>query len=373
MNKISTYTNTNSQAMSILNQMFRILISENLPSEIEEEINNFLPTKEQVRKKKRMHQDLWFFKDHSSKSDHTSFWRYREPECDTTDGPLWNVNGEVRILDCDDCVVYCDGYNLRNSHSMFCSGFLTFKDQLFIEDSGWSRGVYEKLLFDSDGEVTDNLRMLNSTSEFIDVAFTNETSEPVSNRGRFLGGGNGGDPYYTENPIGITILNIISKAMDGIYNYEWSSDGFGGDDTGDYDTGDYAEDVLTIYNSPGEYHHDNHLKPFPIKDYINGMYEKWTDDPDGRYTGLIIGNRDEDDLDQLMEKTDEGEMFFSIFEKPNCDHIVGGYWGYQRDGLVDGKIVDGPTAAFRAWNTFRSQNEIDAALERGIVLDRRIV
>tara|TARA_B110000914_G_C15456620_1_gene443708 strand:- start:1027 stop:1164 length:138 start_codon:yes stop_codon:yes gene_type:complete len=44
----------------------------------------------------------------------------------------------------------------------------------------------------------------------------------------------------------------------------------------------------------------------------------------------------------------------------------------MRDELVDGKVVNGPRTAQQSWNKFRSQNEIDDALERGIVLEREI-
>ena len=185
--------------------------------------------------------------------------------------------------------------------------------------------------------------------------------------GVFLGGGNEGDPYYTEHGQGITILNILSKASDGIYTVRWSASGFAGDDTGDY-----KNDVITIYNTPTETEWDARLSK-DFKNYIETEYNKWSEDPDGRYTGLIIGDRNEEDLSNLVKKTDEGDKLFSIFVKPNWQDIGGGYWGYKRDERQpDGKIVNGPRAAARSWNKFRSQNEIDAALKRGIVLEREI-
>ena len=88
---------------------------------------------------------------------------------------------------------------------------------------------------------------------------------------------------------------------------------------------------------------------------------------------MIIGDRNEDDLSNLVKETMEGEKFFSIFVKPDWQDIMGGYWGYQRDErLPDGRIVNGPRAAAQSWNKFRSQNEIDDALKRGIVLEREI-
>jgi len=352
--------------MSIINQLFLQVVMVAAPAAIEEKIKENLPAKGQVQKKRRMQQDLWFFKSHTAEGATTSYWTYRDEEAARAGklgyGVVWRAHG-IPIVDAEGRELYAEAYNLRDTHSIFASGFLTFKDEIYT-DSGWGRGAHEKLLFNHDGEETDSIRILNDTSDFIDVSRGGDY-----NQGLFLGGGNGGCPYHTVRPIGIMIINIISQAMDGKYKYEWSMDHFSGDDTGDYEN-----DVLTIYNSPGDggpktdYEHED----ISIKDYINGMYEKWSNDPDGKYTGLIIGDRDEDDLSQLKEKTMEGEAFFSIFEKPDPDHITGGYWGYRRDFVVldaNGykQTINGPCSAGEAdscANPQVSQNEIDDAIQR---------
>jgi len=355
--------------MSIIDQLFRLTISTSSPEEVDDAINQFLPTKDMVLKKKRMHQDLWFFKDHSSVPSHTSYWRYMDPDDREADLRRFrgNYSAHGSVL-CGDRMVYCDAYNLRNTRSIFANSFLTFKDGLFT--NGWGREPYETLLFDHDGEKTDPIRILTDTSEFV------QTEQGESNMGRFLGGGNGGDPYYTEHPQGITILNIISKAIDGVYRVDWEPSGFDNDDEGDYEN-----DVITIYNEVGRCREPQSSPDRPprhrcpgsiLKNYIDHEYKKWSEDPEGEFTGLIIGGRNEEDLSKIVKETIEGEEFFSIFVKPNWQDILGGYWGYQRDELVDGTIVNGPRAASRRWNTVRSQNEIDAALERGIVLEREI-
>jgi hypothetical protein len=353
--------------MSIIDQLFRLTISTSSPEEVDDAINQFLPTKEQVRKKRRMHQDLWFFKDHSSVPSHTSYWTYNhhitEHRAKST-----KYNAQEPVPHFPHRMVHCDAYNLRNTRSIFANSFLTFKDGLFT--NGWGRGPYETLLFDHDGEKTDPIRILTDTSEFV------QTKQGESNMRGFLGGGNGGDPYYTEHPQGITILNIISKAIDGVYRVDWEPSGFDNDDEGDYEN-----DVITIYNEVGRCRvpqsspdrSPRHRCPGSIlKNYIDHEYKKWSEDPEGEFTGLIIGGRNEEDLSKIVKETIEGEEFFSIFVKPNWQDILAGYWGYQRDELVDGKIVNVPSSASRRWNTVRSQNEIDAALERGIVLEREI-
>tara|TARA_B110000967_G_scaffold12468_1_gene12123 strand:- start:291 stop:932 length:642 start_codon:yes stop_codon:yes gene_type:complete len=212
--------------------------------------------------------------------------------------------------------------------------------------------------------------MLNPTEEFV------TPEESVSNRGVFLR-----EPDMSDNPIGITILNIISKAMDGKYEVEFTSSGFEGDDTGEYEN-----EVVTIYNSPGKSHGEKCLKTgkikeifdgdhgLPFKKFIAHEYERWNSRE--KFSGLIIGDREENELSNIMERTEEGERFFSIFLKPNCEDIMGGYWGYRRDEIIKDEngthYVNGPGAQASMWNRFRSQNEIDAALERGIVLDREI-
>jgi hypothetical protein len=281
----------------IINQTFRLLLSIEPPQEVEEIISWFVAiTNEQIKKKKRMHQDLWFFKNNSSVKAHTSYWKYRDQED--------HGFGCVRTTNWDESVVYCHEYNLRNTHSICGNRFITWKDGLFMDDSvrsTWGE-AYEILLFEADGETTESFRMLYPTEKFI------ESAEGLSNRGVFLR-----EPDNSPNPLGITILNIISKAMDGIYYVEWSLSGFSGDDKGEY-----HNDVITIYNkTPTKY-------GTQFKKFIADEYDRWITDPDGMYTGLIIGGRDEDDLSNIMERTEEGEIFFSIFLKPNWNDIMGG-------------------------------------------------
>jgi len=346
----------------IINQLFRLLISTVSPLEVEERISWFLPEDGQLKKKKRMHEDLWFFKDSLSKGGAvTSYWSYR----DETD----RISGTPGITEWGNREVYCQAYNLRNSTDMVASDFITWKEGLTTE-LPCCREAYESLLFNADGEETESLKMLNPTEEFI------ELEEGSHNRGVFLR-----EPDMSDNPIGITILNIISKAIDGKYEVEFTCSGFDSDDTGEYEN-----DVVTIYNSPGKSHGKKCLKTgkiietfdgdhgLPFKKFITHEYEKWI--AREKFSGLIIGDREEDDLSNIMERTEEGERFFSIFLKPNWEDIAGGYWGYRRDEIIKDEngsnYVNGPRAQASLWNRFRSQNEIDDALERGIVLDREI-
>ena len=346
----------------IINQLFRLLISTEAPLEVEERISWFLPEDGQLKKKKRLHQDLWFFKDSTSKGGGvTSYWTYR----DETD----RIPGTPAITDWGNREVYCQAYNLRSSTGMVASDFITWKEGLTTESPRY-REAYESLLFNADGEETESLKMLNPTEEYV------TPEESVSNRGVFLR-----EPGMSDNPIGITILNIISKAMDGKYEVEFTSSGFEGDDTGEYEN-----EVVTIYNSPGKSHGEKCLKTgkikeifdgdhgLPFKKFIAHEYERWNSRE--KFSGLIIGDREENELSNIMERTEEGERFFSIFLKPNCEDIMGGYWGYRRDEIIKDEngthYVNGPGAQASMWNRFRSQNEIDAALERGIVLDREI-
>jgi len=343
--------------MSIVDQLFRLVISANAPQDVEDAIQQFLPTKGQVKKKRRMHKDLWFFKDHVSVPSYTSYWTYATPTPDT-DEPRG-----IPISNGQDGCVYCNAYGLRNGRSIFASSFITWKDSIF-SDECWGRTAYESMLFDHDGEKNVPFRILTDTSEYV------ESEIDQRNMGVFLGGGDRGDPEYTERAQGLTILNILSKACDGFYKVEWSSSGFDGDHTGDYEN-----DVITIYNIEGKKFTDGSglfQEQVFLRNYIDEAYKKWSEDPDGEFSGLIIGDRHEDDLSNLVKETPDGETFFSIFVKPDWQDIRGGYWGYMRDELVDGKVVNGPRSAQHSWNKFRSQNEIDDALERGIVLEREI-
>ena len=362
--------------MSIIDQIFRFTIDASAPEEVEKVIDKFLPTKEQVRKKRRMHQDLWFFKDHSSVPSHTSYWTYNHHITENrAKSQKYNAQ-EPLPHSFPHRMVRCDSYNLRNTRSIFANSFLTFKDGLFT--NGWGREPYETLLFDHDAEdlETDPIRILTETSGFVQI----EPGE--SNMGRFLGGGNEGDPYYTKHPQGVAILNIISKAIDGVYRIDWDISGFDNDGAGAYEN-----DVITIYNeverrpadarctlaslSEGSPRYRHRTSPgSTLQDYIDHEYKKWSEDPEGEFTGLIIGDCNEDDLSKIVRETHHGEKFFSIFVKPNWQDILGGYRRDER--MPDGTIIDGPQGEGRRWNTVRSQNEIDAALEQGIVLEREI-
>ena len=177
----------------MIDQLFRLTISEPAPFEIEDAINKFLPTKEDVQKKRRMHQDLWFFKDHYSVNGRTSYWTYSSEEeigVTITDG--WR-----------DESVFCDPYNDRETQCIFANSFITWKDDLFPEQGSWSvagREAYEKMLFDHDGEKTEPFRILTDTSEYVIPVHTltsSSSSTPdLRNKGVFLGGGNEGDSYY---------------------------------------------------------------------------------------------------------------------------------------------------------------------------------
>ena len=350
----------------MIDQLFRLTISEPAPLEIEDAINKFLPTKEDVQKKRRMHQDLWFFKDHYSVKGSTSYWTYSSEEeigVTITDG--WR-----------DESVYCNPYKDRETQCIFANSFITWKDDLFPEQGfgECGREAYEKMLFDHDGEKTEPFRILTDTSEYVIPVHTltyPSSSTPdlrLRNKGVFLGGGNEGDSYYTEHGQGLTILNIISRAMDGLYTVQWSDSGFRGDDTGEYEN-----DVITIYKTG----YSSTLVGEPcetFKKYIEYEHKKWSEDPEGEFTGLILGGLSLSlSLSNLLKKTEDDEELFSIFVRPDWKKIDGGYWGYQRDELVDGKIVNGPRGAEQnGRRKFRSQNEMAAALERGIVMSSEI-
>ena len=344
---------------SIIDQLFRHVISVDAPVEVEEVIHKFLPTKEYVQKKRRLNRDIWFFKDHYSERGHTSYWTY------TSDEPAYGSTRIIPIIngfadsERGNETVYCDQYNLRRTQCIFANSFITWKDELFAHLSGnWGRQAYERLLFDHDGEKTERFRILTDTSEFIQPSMQGQ-----GNGGVFLGGGNEGDPYYTEQGPGLTILNVISRAMDGIYMVKWSTSGFSADDTGEYEN-----DVITIYKQ-GDSCTSIGDSGETFKNYIEKEHKKWSEDPEGEFTGLIIGDRDVDDFSNLVNRTEDGDKLFSIFVKPNWEDIGGGYWGYRRDELIDGNIVDGPRDAARSgWDRCRSQNEKDAAKEMGIVL-----
>jgi hypothetical protein len=275
--------------------------------------------------------------------------------------------------------VYCNPYKDRETQCIFANSFITWKDDLFPEQGSWhgqlaGREAYEKMLFDHDGEKTEPFRILTDTSEYVIPVHTltyPSSSTPdlrLRNKGVFLGGGNEGDSYYTEHGQGLTILNIISRAMDGLYTVQWSDSGFRGDDTGEYEN-----DVITIYKTG----YSSTLVGEPcetFKKYIEYEHKKWSEDPEGEFTGLILSGLSLSlSLSNLLKKTEDDEELFSIFVRPDWNKIEGGYWGYQRDELVDGKIVRGPRGTEDGLRRkFRSQNEMAAALERGIVMSSEI-
>ena len=171
--------------MSIIDQLFRLVISAEAPQDVEDAIQQFLPIKGQVKKKRRMHKDLWFFKDHVSVPSYTSYWTYATPTPDT-DAPR-----VIPISNGQDGWVYCNAYGLRNGRSIFASSFITWKDAIF-SDECWDRTAYESMLFDHDGEKTVPFRILTETSEYV------EPEIDQRNMGVFLEGCDRGDPDYTE-------------------------------------------------------------------------------------------------------------------------------------------------------------------------------
>ena len=330
--------------MSIINQIFCLLVGAAAPQEVEEAINRFLPTKDQVKKKRRMHRDLWFFKDHTSTENVSSYWIYLPSDSELVSKESWFIP----ITNHDGSIVYVEPDNIRDIHRIYGNRFLTWKDGLYTGQCG-GRSAYEKLLFDHDGEETSAFPILTETDELVNP------EEGASNMGYFLGGGNEGCAESTMRPEGLSILNIISGAMDGKYRVYYDITGFSGDDTGDY-----KEKVFTIYNTQEEIApSDNKF----FKDFIEEKYKEWSQDPDGRYTGLIIGGRDEEDMGDIINGTGKGDNFFSIFVKPDWTEIEGGYWGYMRDELRNGKIINGPLAAEQSWKSSEEKQQLRDEME----------
>ena len=321
--------------MSIIDQLFRLLVGVTAPQEVEDAINCFLPTKGQVQKKRRMHRDLWFLKDHTSEENVSTYWTFYDKE---------NIQRYMLpITNHDGSTVYVRTGNERDIHRIYGNSFLTWKDGLFTGPCG-GRSAYEKLLFDYNGEETSAFPILTETDEIV------TPEEGQSNMGYFLGGGNEGCAGYTMRPEGLSILNIISGAMDGKYQVYYDITGFSGDDTGNY-----KEKVFTIYNIQEEI--TPSVNKF-FKDFIEEKYKEWLQDPKGRYTGLIIGDRDEEDMGNIIDDTRKGDKFFSIFVKPDWTEIEGGYWGYMRDELRDGKIINGPLAAEQSWKSSDEKQQL---------------
>ena len=309
----------------IINQIFRLLIGLAVPEEVEYRIMWYMPEDQQVRKKKRMHKDLWFFKDHTTERGHTSYWRFRkEKEDGYFDEVVEKSVNEKRL-------VYCDIYGTRNSQCIFLNDFITWKNDLYSDN--YSSG-YQSLLFNHDGESSNKFRFLKSTDEFIEVKKPRKFNKNV-----FLREELGNDEVY-----GIDVLNIISKAIDGKYRVVIDICGFDGDDTGDYEN-----EIITIYNDPGSGLNDSNSKY--LRDFLQKKHKEWLNNEP--FSGLVIGDNPELEYESPIE-TRNGEKFFSIYSKPNPEDITGGYWGYCRDKVVveDGisKVMSGTSIARSWWN-----------------------
>ena len=297
--------------MLIIKKLFMSILSTVVPSSINKEIMKYLPSKEQHMKKKRMHRDLWFLKNHRS------------------EGIIYSTISE-------------DGYYTspyeQEAHILFANSFLTWKDGLYSSQNLkniYEREAHETLLFDIDGEKTNNFMILNPTNEYI------KPLEGTTEQGTFL------QNTHKVQPIGIDILNIISKALEGDYKAELWTSGFS-----DWGTGDYENTFFKIENS---YDHDNEeVMRFSNSSFIKFMdeeYAKWESDPNREYTGLIIGDRKDRNLSNIVSMTPEGDVFFSIFLKPKSTDIcsVTLQWEYKRDEIIiddtgNRKCINGPMA-----------------------------
>ena len=309
----------------IIDQIFRLLIGLEVPVEVEEQILWYMPEDEQVKKKKRLHHDLWFFKDHTTERGHTSYWSFRKEK---EDGYFTNV---VEKTDSGEIEVYCDIYGMRNSQCIFLNDFITWKTDLYSDD--YSSG-YQSLLFNHDGESSNNFRFLKKTDEFIEVEEPGKFNKDV-----FLREEIGNDEVY-----GIDVLNILSKAIDGKYRVVHDVCGFDGDDTGVYEN-----EIITIYNDPGSGLNDSNSEY--LRDFLRKKHKEWLNHEP--FSGLVISDNPDLEYGSPIE-TKDGEKFFSIYSKPNPDDIMGGYWGYCRDKVVveDGisKVISGTSIARSWWN-----------------------
>ena len=304
----------------IINQIFRLLIGIEVPEEVEKEILWYLPEDEQVERKKRMLKDLWFFENHTSERGCTSYWSFSEEKKDGYFTRVINKNGEM---------VYCDIYGTRNSQCIFLNDFITWKHDLYSDD--YSSG-YRSMLFNHDGESSNNFRFLKKTDEFVLDFAPGEFNKNI-----FLRKEIGNDEVY-----GIDVLNIISKAIDGKYKVVIDICGFEGDDTGDYEN-----EIISIYNEPGTKQSNSEY----LQSFLKKKHSEWLNNEP--FSGLVIGDNTELEYGSPIE-TREGEKFFSIYSKPNPEDIIGGYWGYCRDKKVvengTTKILSGPSVAHSWWN-----------------------
>ena len=310
----------------IINQIFRLLIGFNhVPEEVVRGILWYMPENEQVKKKKRMHKDLYFLKDHTTERGHTSYWSFRNGK---EDGYFAKI---VEKTDNEEILVYCDIYGTRNSQCIFLNDFITWKSDLYSGD--YSSG-YRSMLFNHDGELSNNFRFLKKTDEFALDFVPGEF-----NKDAFLRKELGNDEVY-----GIDVLNILSKAIDGKYRVVIDICGFDGDDTGDYEN-----EIITIYNESGSGLNNSNSEY--LRDFLKKKHKEWLNNEP--FSGLVIGDNPELQYESPIE-TRYGKKFFSIYSKPNPEDITGGYWGYCRDKVVveDGetKVMSGTSIAYSWWN-----------------------
>ena len=320
----------------IIDQIFRLLIGLEVPEEVEGIIMWYLPENLQVRKKKRMHEDLWLLKDHTSKRGCTSYWTFREEKEDEYFSNITSdyINLVIEKTENEKRVVYCDIYGTRNSQCIYLNDFITCKSDLY---SGDYCSGYQQMLFNHDGESSNNFRFLKKTDEFIEVGRQRKFNKNVFLRKEI---GN----FSLYGVYGIDVLNIISKAIDGKYRVVHDVCGFEGDDTGDYEN-----EIITIYNKPGSGLNDSNSEY--LREFLKKKHREWLNHE--LFSGLVIGNNPELEYESPIE-TKDGEKFFSIYSKPNPEDITGGYWGYCRDKVVveDGisKVMSGPSIARSWWN-----------------------
>ena len=239
--------------------------------------------------KKRMHKDLWFFKDHITEKGHTSYWTFRKEK---EDGYFAKI---VEKTDYEEILVYCDIYGTRNSQCIFLNDFITWKSDLYSDD--YSSG-YRSLLFNHDGESSNNFRFLKKTDEFALDFVPGEF-----NKDAFLREELGNDEVY-----GIDVLNILSKAIDGKYRVVLDVCGFDGDDTGDYEN-----EIITIYNESGSGLNGfgaNVSNSKYLREFLQKKHNEWLNHEP--FSGLVIGDNPELEYESPLE-TRYGEKFFSIY------------------------------------------------------------
>ena len=95
-----------------------------------------------------MHRDLWFFKDHTSRDDVSTYWTYLPSDSELVPH---EIPRRIPITNHDGSTVYVRASNYRDIHRIYGNSFLTWKDDLFSGPCG-GRSAYERLLFDYNGE-----------------------------------------------------------------------------------------------------------------------------------------------------------------------------------------------------------------------------